>query len=93
VICPDLDYLEHAYDQAKYGKFSSQPYLEIVLPTMLDASLAPPGKHLMLINVQYAPYHLSDGTWDDRRKKATVSCQILNREPRGLATSYCINSL
>lgn len=71
VICPDLDYLEHAYDQAKYGKFSSQPYLEIVVPTMLDASLAPPGRHLMLINVQYAPYHLSDGTWDDQRENLT----------------------
>ena len=71
VICPDLDYLERAHDQAKYGEFSSQPYLEIALPTMLDASLAPPGRHLMLINVQYAPYHLNDGTWDDQRDKLT----------------------
>jgi phytoene dehydrogenase-like protein len=67
VVCPDLDYLEHAYDQAKYGECSSHPYLEIVLPTMLDASLAPPGKHLMLINVQYTPYHLKDGHWNDQR--------------------------
>lgn len=67
VVCPDLDYLEHAYDQAKYGQFSAHPYLEIVLPTMLDASLAPPGKHLMLINVQYTPYHLKDGSWNDQR--------------------------
>ena len=71
VVCPDLDYLEHAYDQAKYGEFSSHPYLEIVLPTMLDASLAPPGRHLMLINVQYAPYHLNIGSWDDQRDNLT----------------------
>lgn len=71
VICPDLDYLEQAYDQAKYGEFSSQPYLEIVMPTMLDASLAPPGKHLMLINVQYAPYQLNGGSWDEQREMLT----------------------
>jgi phytoene dehydrogenase-like protein len=73
VHCPDLDYLERAYDQAKYGEFSSQPYLEIVLPTMLDASLAPPGKHLMLINVQYAPYHLKVGKWEDQRENLTAT--------------------
>lgn len=69
VICPDLDYLERAYDQAKYGAFSRQPYLEMSIPTLLDASLAPPGKHLLLINVQYTPYHLADGDWDQRRNE------------------------
>jgi len=66
-ICPDLDYLERAYDEAKYGDFSSQPYLDIAIPTILDPSLAPPGKHLMLINMQYAPYHLAERDWDRQR--------------------------
>jgi phytoene dehydrogenase-like protein len=46
-ICPDLDYLEQAYDDAKYGSFSKQPYLDIAIPTSMDSSLAPPGKHLI----------------------------------------------
>ena len=66
-ICPDLDYLERAYDEAKYGDFSSQPYLDIAIPTILDPSLAPPGKHLMIINMQYAPYHLAERDWDRQR--------------------------
>ncbi|MFQ5708017.1 MAG: phytoene desaturase family protein [bacterium] len=69
LICPDLEYLERAYDDAKYGQFSKQPYLDIVLPTLLDASLAPAGKHIMSISMQYAPYHLKDGTWDEAREK------------------------
>lgn len=66
-ICPDLDYIERAYDDAKYGSFSKQPYLDIAIPTVIDPSLAPPGKHMMLINMQYAPYHLSEGDWDRQR--------------------------
>ena len=64
VLCPGLDYLERAYDAAKYGQISEHPVLDLSIPTMLDASFAPPGKHLMLINVQYAPYHLAEGDWD-----------------------------
>jgi len=67
-ICPDLDYLERAYDEAKYGSFSRQPYLDIAIPTILDPSLAPPGKHLMLINIQYAPYHLAEGDWTQQQE-------------------------
>jgi phytoene dehydrogenase-like protein len=67
-ISPSLDYIERAYDDAKYGDFSRRPYMDIILPSMLDPSMAPPGKHVMSIFVQYAPYHLRDGTWPDQRE-------------------------
>lgn len=63
-IAPSLDYLERAYDDAKYGGVSSHPFLEARIPTLLDPGLAPPGRHLMTVQVQYAPYHLRDGLWD-----------------------------
>jgi phytoene dehydrogenase-like protein len=66
-ISPSLDYMERAYDEAKYGAFSTRPYIDIVIPTLTDPSLAPPGKHVMSCFVQYAPYALASGTWDDRR--------------------------
>ena len=69
-ISPSLIYLERAYDDAKYGGVSRKPYLEAVIPTVTDSSLAPPGKHVMSILVQYAPYHLKEGTWDDGRRQA-----------------------
>lgn len=68
IICPSLDYLERAYDDAKYGMISAEPYLDIVIPLILDNSMAPPDKHVMSINMQYAPYHLKDGDWDNQRK-------------------------
>jgi phytoene dehydrogenase-like protein len=68
-ISPSIDYLERAYDDAKYGNFSSRPYLDVVIPSTIDPSLAPPGKHVMSIFVQYAPYHLKEGTWSDRREE------------------------
>ena len=67
-ISPSLDYMEQAYDDAKYGQFSRRPYMDIVIPSLTDASLAPPGKHVMSCFVQYAPYHLRDGTWDEQRE-------------------------
>jgi phytoene dehydrogenase-like protein len=67
-ISPSLDYIEHAYDDAKYGDFSRRPYMDIILPSMLDPSMAPPGKHVMSIFVQYAPYHLAAGTWPEKRE-------------------------
>jgi phytoene dehydrogenase-like protein len=67
-ISPDVDYLERAYDDAKYGQFSRRPYLDIVIPTLVDRSLAPPGKHVMSIFVQYAPFELAAGSWDDQRE-------------------------
>lgn len=70
-ISPSIDYMERAYDEAKHGAFSSRPYIDIVIPTLSDSSLAPPGKHVMSCFVQYAPYHLKAGdVWDDARREA-----------------------
>jgi phytoene dehydrogenase-like protein len=66
-ISPSVDYMERAYDDAKYGRFSRRPYIDCVIPSLTDPSLAPPGKHVMSCFVQYAPYHLKDGNWDDAR--------------------------
>jgi phytoene dehydrogenase-like protein len=66
-ICPSVEYIERAWDDAKYGVPSRSPLLELTCPTMYDPSLAPNGKHIMGIFLQYAPYTLREGTWDDRR--------------------------
>ncbi|MGH7754328.1 MAG: phytoene desaturase family protein, partial [Gemmatimonadales bacterium] len=68
-ISPSIEYLERAYDDAKYGEFSRHPYMDIVIPSMIDPGMAPPGKHVMSIFVQYAPYHLNGG-WTDARREA-----------------------
>jgi phytoene dehydrogenase-like protein len=60
--------MERAYDDAKYGSFSRQPYVDIVIPSLTDPSVAPPGKHVMSCFVQYAPYALREGTWDEQRE-------------------------
>jgi len=67
-ICPSIDYVERAWDDAKYGRPSERPLLEMTVPTMYDPSLAPPGKHIMGIFLQYAPYTLRDGAWDELRE-------------------------
>jgi len=67
-ISPSVDYMERAYDQAKYGEFSRRPYIDMVIPTLTDPSVAPPGKHILSCFVQYAPYKLKEGTWDDQRE-------------------------
>jgi len=69
-LSPSIDAMERAYDDAKYGHWSWKPYVDIVIPTLVDPSMAPPGKHVMSCFVQYAPYHLADGlgTWDDNRE-------------------------
>lgn len=66
-ISPGVDYMRRAYEDAVRGDFSRRPYLDIVIPTLLDPSMAPPGGHVMSCFVQYAPYHLGSGSWDDRR--------------------------
>jgi phytoene dehydrogenase-like protein len=66
-IGPEIDYLERAFDESKYGNFSKQPYLEIAIPSMTDPSLAPAGKHVMSIYMQYAPYKLKGSDWDSQR--------------------------
>jgi phytoene dehydrogenase-like protein len=67
-ICPSMEYVERAWDDAKYGRPSQSPLLELTVPTMYDASLAPPGKHIMGIFIQYAPYTLRDSHWDELRE-------------------------
>ena len=69
-ISPSVEYMERAYDEAKYGRYSRRPYIDIVIPSLTDPSVAPPGKHVMSCFVQYAPYHLKEGT--------------LGRAPRGV---------
>jgi phytoene dehydrogenase-like protein len=66
-IAPDVDYLEHAFDAAKYGDFSERPYMDISVPSVADPSLAPSGCHVMSIHVQYAPHRLKNGDWNSRR--------------------------
>jgi phytoene dehydrogenase-like protein len=68
-ISPSVAYIEQAYDDAKYGEISRRPYMDIVIPSMLDPAMAPPGKHVMSIFVQYAPYHLNGG-WTDSKREA-----------------------
>jgi phytoene dehydrogenase-like protein len=70
VIAPSIDYLERAYDEAKYGAFSRRPFIDVVIPTLTDPSMAPPGKHVLSAFVQYAPYHLAAGpeTWPAERE-------------------------
>jgi phytoene dehydrogenase-like protein len=67
-ISPGVDYMERAYDDAKYGRFSRRPYIDIVIPSLTDPSVAPPGRHVMSCFVQYAPYHLAEGTWDAQKE-------------------------
>jgi len=67
-ISPGMEYMERAYDDAKYGHYSKRPYIDMVIPSLTDPSVAPPGKHVMSCFVQYAPYKLAEGTWDDHRE-------------------------
>jgi phytoene dehydrogenase-like protein len=73
-ICPDQDYIERAFDDAKYGRPSAEPVIECQLPSVVDPTVAPPGKHLMSMFVQYAPYELRDGSWDGQRDAFADRC-------------------
>jgi phytoene dehydrogenase-like protein len=66
-IAPEIDYLERSFDESKYGSFSRAPYLEVTIPSIADPVLAPEGKHVMSIYMQYAPYKLKNGDWDGQR--------------------------
>ncbi|HSM18086.1 MAG TPA: NAD(P)/FAD-dependent oxidoreductase [Gemmatimonadales bacterium] len=68
-ISPSIDYLERAYDDAKYGEFSRRPYMDVIIPSMIDPNMAPPGQHVMSCFVQYAPYQLNGG-WNDAKREA-----------------------
>ena len=68
-ISPSVEYMERAYDDAKYGNYSRRPYIDMVIPSLTDPSVAPPGKHVMSCFVQYAPYKLRPGlNWDDQKE-------------------------
>jgi phytoene dehydrogenase-like protein len=73
-ICPDQDYIERAFDDAKYGRPSSRPVLECTIPSVVDPTVAPPGLHLMSMFVQYAPYDLRGGSWDELREPFADRC-------------------
>src|SRR3982075_2171494 len=67
-ISPSIEYMERAYDDAKYGHYSRRPYIDMVIPSLTDPSVAPPGKHVLSCFVQYEPYKLAQGNWDDQRE-------------------------
>lgn len=69
-IAPGLDYIDRAYDDAKYGGFSKRPFIDMIVPSVLDPDMAPPGKHVVSCFVQYAPYELKSGPWDDGQRDA-----------------------
>ncbi|MFH1183831.1 MAG: NAD(P)/FAD-dependent oxidoreductase [Chloroflexota bacterium] len=77
-ISPSIDYIERAYDDAKYGRVSRRPYIDIILPSMIDPDMAPPGQHVMSCFVQYAPYDV-EGGWDP----SPSSGQASNRDQLG----------
>jgi phytoene dehydrogenase-like protein len=76
-IGADVDELEHAFDDAKYGGISRRPWLDVTIPTLSDPSLAPPGRHVMSIYLQYTPYRLKEGDWTSRREE--VGDAVLQR--------------
>jgi len=87
-IGPEIDYLEKAFDASKYGEFSTAPYLDVTIPTLLDPSLAPAGKHVLSAYVQFTPYKLKKGTWDTRRDElGRTVIQTLDAFAPGLRNS------
>jgi phytoene dehydrogenase-like protein len=73
-LCPDQDYIERAYDDAKYGRPSERPIVEMTIPTSVDRTIAPPGHHILSLFVQYAPYRLAEGSWDDIKEEFADRC-------------------
>jgi len=76
-VCPDMDYIERAYDDAKYGRPSDRPVLECTIPSVVDPTVAPPGRHLMSMFVQYAPYRLRGASWDAIGEAFADRCMAL----------------
>src|SRR6266404_4103895 len=93
-IGSDIDYLERAFDAAKYGEMSPRPYLDIAIPSLTDQTLAPTGAHVMSIHAQFAPYHLKDGDWNSRREELgdTVVNALLDYAPnlKELVVGRCV---
>jgi phytoene dehydrogenase-like protein len=87
-ICPSLEYMERAFDDARAGRPSAEPILEATIPSVVDPSVAPPGQHLMSIFVQYAPYRLAEGSWDDLKEPFADRClDLLERHAPGFRAS------
>jgi len=87
-LCPGLDYMERAYDDARAGRPSAEPILEATIPSVVDPSVAPPGRHLMSMFVQYAPYRLAAGSWDEERERFADRCvALMDRYAPGFASS------
>ncbi len=78
-LAPDIDTLERAYDDAKYGEFSKTPFCDMVIPSLSDPSVAPPGKHVMSIFVQYAPYKLKEGPQDWENQREAFGDAVIDR--------------
>ena len=76
-IGPEIDYLERAFDDSKYGNFSRMPFLEVTIPSLSDPSLAPPGQHVMSIYMQYAPYHLKNASWREEAQRTALGDTVV----------------
>ena len=76
-----MEYLERAYDDAKYGHISTNPYIEFTIPTISEPDVSPKGKHILSATVQYIPYHLKNSNWNDQLKKKVINnvSQILEK--------------
>jgi phytoene dehydrogenase-like protein len=84
-ITPDIDYLERAFDHSKYGRYSTEPYIEFTIPSLLDPSLAPAGAHVLSAYVQFAPYKLRDASWEQEGQGlARAALETLERYAPGL---------
>ena len=88
-ISPSIDYIERAYDDAKYGQISKRPYLDMIFPSMIDPDMAPPGQHVLSCFVQYAPYDL-EGGWNDEKHDALGEAVISTIEEYAPNIRKCI---
>lgn len=87
-IAPSLDYMERAYDDCKYGRTSARPLMWGLCPTMIDPDLAPPGRHMLTVNIWHAPYRLAEGDWRDERERFGARCiEVLEGFMPGLTDS------
>lgn len=93
VLAPSLGAVEHAFNDAKYGKFSAAPLLEVIVPTAVDPSLAPAGRHVLSAVVQYAPYRIADGWEGQRERFRETILQTLEAHAPGLRESVCAAEL
>jgi phytoene dehydrogenase-like protein len=93
LIAPDLGYIERAFNPAKYREFSSEPVLEITLPSVHDASLAPAGKHVLSAIVQYAPHDIAGGWETQRERFAAATLAVLERYAPGLRAQIIASEL